>query len=117
MTVRHRHAIPALLVLLVLFSSQAAYAVQAQARPKGHCADHAPAEKTEKSCPLPLWLTCCDEQPAVGTAASQPGPGSLLALPLASDLAAVLPDRQPPLPRRAEVPPDTPLSRSVVLLI
>ena len=114
MTVRHRNAIPALLVLLVLFASQAAYAAQAQARPNGHCAGGAPSEK---SCPLPLWLTCCDEQPAVGTAASQPGPGSLLALPLASDLAAILPDRQPPLPRRAEVPPDTPLSRFVVLLI
>lgn len=114
MTVRHRHAIPALLVLLVLLASQAAYAVQAQARPNGHCAGSAPAEK---SCPLPLWLTCCDDQPAVGTAASQPGPGSLLALPLASELAAALPDRLPPLLRRAEVPADTPQSRSVVLLI
>jgi len=86
MPVRYRHALPALLVLLVLFASQAAYAVQAQARPNGHCAGSAPSEK---SCPLPL----------------------------ASELAAVLPDRRPPLLRRAEVPPDTPLSRSVVLLI
>jgi hypothetical protein len=117
MPVSYRRAVPALLVLLVLFSSQAAYAVQAQARPSGHCADHAPAEKTEKSCPLPLWLTCCDEQPAVGTAASQPGPGSLLALPAGSELAAVLPHSHAPLLRRAEVPPDTPMSRSVVLLI
>ena len=114
MTVRTRHAAPALLVLLVLFASQAAYAMQAQARPNGHCAGSAPSEK---SCPFPLWLTCCDEQPAVGTAASQPGPGSLLVLPLDSELASAPPDRQPPLLRRAEVPPDTPLSRSVVLLI
>ena len=117
MTVPIRRTLPALLVLLVLFASQLAYAAQATSRPSGHCAGHAPAEKTEKSCPLPLWLTCCDQQAAVGTAASQPGPGSLLALAAGSELVAAVPDRQPPLPRRAEVPPDTPLSLSVVLLI
>ena len=117
MLVRYRHALPALLVLLVLFASQLAYAAQATARPSGHCAGHMPAEKTDKSCPLPLWLTCCDQQPAVGTAASQPGPGSLLALPAGSELAVVRQDQQSPLPGRAEIPPDTPLRLSVVLLI
>jgi hypothetical protein len=117
MPVRCRHTVPALLVLLVLFASQLAYLAQATTRSNGHCAGGAPPEKTGKGCPLPLWLTCCDEQAAVGTAASHPGPGSLLALPAGSQLAAAVPDRQPPLPRRAEVPPDTPLSRSVVLLI
>jgi hypothetical protein len=117
MTVRTRLTVPALLVLLVLFASQAAYAVQAQDRSNGHCAGNPPAQKTDEGCPLPLWLTCCDEQAAVGTALSQPGPGSLLALPAGSELAAVLPDRRPPLPRRAEIPPDTPLRLSVVLLI
>jgi hypothetical protein len=115
MAVRTRHAVPALLVLLVLFASQAAYAAQAQARPNAHCAGSAPPE--EQGCPLPLWLTCCDEQAAVGTALSQPAPGSLLVLPLDCPLASVLPVSLPPHPRRAEVPPDTPLSRSVVLLI
>jgi hypothetical protein len=117
MTVRNRHAIPALLVLLVLFASQAAYAAQAQARPNGHCAGSAPAEKSDQGCPLPLWLTCCDDQAAVGTAGATSCAASLLALPAGSELAAARPDRHPPLPRRAEVPPDTPLSRSVVLLI
>jgi hypothetical protein len=116
MTVRTRHAVPALLVLLVLFASQAAYAAQAQGRSNSHCTGgSAPAEA--EGCPLPLWLTCCDEQAAVGTALSQPAPGSLLVLPLDCPLASVLPAFLPPLPRRAEVPPDTPLSRSVVLLI
>jgi hypothetical protein len=117
MLVRNRHAVPALLVLLVLFASQAAYAAQAQGRPNGHCAGSAPEQESGEGCPLPLWLTCCDDQAAVGTALNQPGPGGLLVLPAGSELAAVLPDRRPLHPRRAEVPPDTPLSRSVVLLI
>lgn len=114
MAVRYRHAVPALLVLLVLFASQAAYAVQAQDRSNGHCAGTAPPDE---SCPLPLWLTCCDDQAAVGTPLNSPGPGSLLALPLDSELAFVLPALRSPLARRAEIPPDTPLIRSVVLLI
>jgi hypothetical protein len=117
MIVPIRRTLPALLVLFVLFASQLAYAAQAASRPSGHCAGHAPAEKTDKSCPLPLWLTCCDEQPAVGTAASQPGPSSLLALATGSELAAVLPHSHVPLLGSAEVPPDTPLRLSVVLLI
>ena len=114
MAVRTRRAVPALLVLFVLFASQAAYAAQAQDRSNGHCAGTAPPEQ---SCPLPLWLTCCDDQAAVGTSLNAPGPGSLLALPLDSELAFVLPALRSPLARRAEIPPDTPLSRSVVLLI
>jgi hypothetical protein len=114
MTVRYRHAIPALLVLLVLFASQAAYAAQAQDRSNGHCAGSAPPED---GCPRPLWLTCCEEQAAVGTALSQPVPGSLLVLPLDCPLASVLPAIRSPIAKRAEIPPDTPLSRSVVLLI
>jgi hypothetical protein len=114
MVVQSRRIVPAILVLLVLVASQAAYAVQAQDRPSGHCAGTAPPEE---SCPLPLWLTCCDDRAAVGTALNGPGPGSLLALPLDSELAFVLPALRSPLARRAEIPPDTPLSRSVVLLI
>ena len=114
MVVQPRRIVPAVLVLLVLVASQAAYAAQAQARPSGHCAGSAP---TQQSCPLPLWLTCCDDHAAVGTALKAPSPGSLLALPLDSELASVLPATFSPIARRAEVPPDTPLSRSVVLLI
>jgi hypothetical protein len=114
MSMRHRLVLPALLVLLVLFANQAAYAAQAQDRSNGHCAGSAPAED---GCPLPLWLTCCDEQAAVGTGLNQPAPGSLLVLSLDCPLVWVLPASLPPLPRHAQVPPDTPLSRSVVLLI
>ena len=114
MVVRSRRVVPALLVLLVLFASQASYVVQAQERPNGHCAGTAPPEE---SCPLPLWLTCCDDHAAVGTALSAPGPGSLLALPLDSELTAVRPAIRSPIPGRDEIPPDTPLRRSVVLLI
>jgi hypothetical protein len=117
MTVPIRRALPALLVLFVLFASQAAYAAQAQDRPNGHCAGSAPAEQGEKSCPLPLWLTCCDDQAAVGTAAGAPDAAGLLVLPAGSELASLAPAPGPPRARSAEVPPDTPLSRSVVLLI
>ncbi|HEY8153159.1 MAG TPA: hypothetical protein VII72_03430 [Myxococcota bacterium] len=114
MPVRHRRVVPAVLVLLVLFASQAAYAAQAQGRPSGHCAGTAPPTE---SCPLPLWLTCCDDRAAVGTALNGPGPGSLLVLPLDSELGSVLPATRTPIARRAEIPPDTPLSRFAVLLI
>ncbi len=114
MAVRYRRIVPALLVLLVLFASQAAYAAQAQDRSNGHCGGAAPPEQ---SCPLPLWLTCCDDQAAVGTPLNGPGSGSLLPLPAGSELALVLPAIRSPLARLAEIPPDTPLSRSVVLLI
>jgi hypothetical protein len=117
MIVQTRRVVPALLVLLVLFASQAAYAAQAQDRANGHCAGTAPAEQSQQSCPLPLWLTCCDDQAAVGTSLNSPGPGSLLALPLQTELALVVPALRSPLASRAEIPPDTPLSRSVVLLI
>ena len=114
MVVKSRRIVPAVLVLVVLVASQAAYAAQAQGRPSGHCAGTAPAQP---SCPLPLWLTCCDDHAAVGTALNAPGPVSLLVLPLDSELASVLPAIGSPIARRAETPPDTPLSRSVVLLI
>jgi hypothetical protein len=114
MIMRARRIVPAALVLLVLFASQAAYAAQAQARPSGHCAGM-PAP--ERSCPLPLWLTCCDVHAAVGTAPSAPGPGSLLVLPLDSELALVLPAPRSPIAEPAEVPPDTSLTRSAVLLL
>jgi len=114
MAVRTRRVVPAVLVLLVLFASQAAYAAQAQDRSNGHCAGTAPPQQ---SCPLPLWLTCCDDRAAVGTALNGPGPASPLALPLDSELAGTLPAIRSPIARRAEIPPDTPLSRSVVLRI
>jgi hypothetical protein len=115
MAVQTRRIVPAVLVLLVLIASQAAYAAQAQSRSNGHCAGTAPPEQ---SCPLPLWLTCCDNHAAVGTALKGPGPGNPLALPLASELASVVPPEiWSPTAKRAEIPPDTLLSRSVVLLI
>ena len=114
MAVQARRAVFAVLVLLVLFASQAAYAAQAQGRSNGHCAGEAPPEQ---SCPLPLWLTCCDDHAAVGTALEGPGPGSLLLLPLESASAPALRAAHSPAAMRADLPPDTILSRSVVLLI
>jgi hypothetical protein len=114
MAVSYRRVVPALLVLLVLFASQAAYAAEARDRPNGHCAGTAPPEE---SCPLPLWLTCCDDQAAVGTALSQPPAASPLALRLDSALDAPLAPVRVLAAARAAIPPDTPLSRSVVLLI
>jgi hypothetical protein len=114
MAVQARRAVFAVLVLLVLFTSQAAYAAQAQDRSNGHCAGEAPPEQ---SCPLPLWLTCCDDHAAVGTALNGPGPGSLLALPLESAWVCALTASGSPTARPADVPPDTPSRRSVVLLI
>lgn len=114
MAVQTRRLFPAVLVLLVLFASQAAYAVQAQGRSNGHCAGQAPPEE---SCPLPLWLTCCDDHAAVGTALNGPGPGSPLALRLESAPATAITASWSPAARQAAIPPDTLLGRSVVLLI
>lgn len=115
MAVKVRRVVPAVLVLLVLFASQTAYVAQAQDRPSGHCAGAEPAPA--ESCPLPLWLTCCDDQAAVGTALHGPGPGSLLALPLDSAFAGFAPSADSRAAKVAAIPPDTPLRRSVVLLI
>jgi len=115
MAVQARRAVFAVLVLLVLFASQAAYAAEAQSRPKGHCAGAAPP--ADGACRLPLWLTCCDDHAAVGTALNGPGPGSLLVLPIESGGIPALMTARSPTARRAEIPPDTPLRQSVVLLI
>jgi hypothetical protein len=114
MTVQARRIVPAVLVLLVLFASQAAYVAQAQDRANGHCAGTAPPAE---SCSIPLWLTCCDDQAAVGTALKAPGPGSLFALPLDSAFAGFAPAADSRVASLAAIPPDTPLRRSVVLLI
>jgi len=111
--------LPALLVLGVLFVSQAAYAAGAFERPSGHCAQAMPAQPapSESSCPLPLWLACCDAQAAVSTHAAPVPVGGTLALPLAS---AALPARsvgEMRLAPRSEIPPDTPLSRTDILQI
>jgi len=114
MVVKTRRIVPAVLVLLVLFASQAAYAVQAQDRSNGHCAGEAPSED---SCPLPLWLTCCDHQAAVGTALHAPGPGSLLALRLEVAPVSAPAAARSPAAGHPEIPPDTLSRRSVILLI
>jgi len=114
MAVQARRIVPAVLVLLVLFASQVAYATEAQSRPNGHCAGAAPPAG---SCRLPLWLTCCDDHAAVGTALNGPGPGSLLVLPIESAGIPALMTARSPTATRAEIPPDTPLRQSVVLLI
>ena len=114
MAMKPHRLLPALLVLGVLFASQAAYAADASPRPNGHCAEPAPAEQ---SCPLPLWLTCCDELPAVSSAAAPIQPNGVLALPCE---AAALPARFAArlwVVARAEIPPDTPLSRTGILQI
>ena len=114
MAVQARRAVISVLVLLVLFASQAAYAVQAQGRSNGHCAGEAPPAE---SCPLPLWLTCCDDHAAVGTALNGPGTGSPLALRLESASAFAFTATKPQAAMRADLAPDTPLRRSVILLI
>jgi hypothetical protein len=115
MAVQARLSVFAVLVLLVLFTSQAAYATQAQDRPNGHCAGAAPP--ADGACRLPLWLTCCDDHAAVGTALFGPGPGSQLMLPLAFARVPALTPARSPAATRVEIPPDTPLSRSGILLI
>jgi len=114
MAVQPRRIVPAVLVLLVLLASQVGYAAEVLSRPSGHCAGAMPSQEP---CRLPLWLTCCEDHAAVGTALNGPGPGSLLALRLESASVSVLSATRSPATRRAEIPPDTPLSRSIVLLI
>ena len=115
MAVQTRRAVFSVLVLLVLFTSQAAYAAQAQDRPHGHCAGTPPP--ADGACRLPLWLTCCDDHAVVGTALDGPGPGSLLVLPLEFARVPALTATRSLTARRAEFPPDTPLRLSAVLLI
>jgi hypothetical protein len=114
MAVQARRAVFAVLVLLMLLASQVGYAAELISRPSGHCAGATP---DEQPCRLPLWLTCCEDHAAVGSALNGPGPGSLLVLPLESSPDPALMASRSPAARRAEAPPDTPLSRSVVLLI
>jgi hypothetical protein len=114
MIVQTRRILPAVLVLLVLLASQVGYAAELISRPSGHCAGATPSEEP---CRLPLWLTCCEDRAAVGTAFDAPGPGSLLALPLEPSRDPAQMAARSLAARGAEIPPDTPLSRSVVLLI
>lgn len=112
MRVPIRRSIPALLVLLVLFASQAVYAAGSADPPSGHCAGNAPPPE---HCQLPLWLTCCDDQAAIPVGVSPIGPGASLALPLASALIPVLVSGDGPMAVQIEMPPDTPSRRSSVL--
>jgi hypothetical protein len=114
MAVRARQVVPALLVLLVLFASQAAYAARAYERPNGHCAGSAPPETP---CQLPLWLPCCDDQAAVsaGTVVLPPAPGLALALEAAHAPALALSIAASE--SGAALPPATPLRLGVLLQI
>jgi len=114
MAVQARRAVVAVLVLLVLFASQVGYAAELISRSNGDCAGAMPSQEP---CRIPLWLTCCDDHAAVGTALSAPGPGGLLALPFEPARDPALMATRSPAARRVEIPPDSPLSRSVVLLI
>jgi hypothetical protein len=114
MAVQPRRIVPAVLVLLVLLASQVGYAAELLSRPSGHCAGAMPSPEP---CRLPLWLTCCEDHAAVGTALNGPGPSGLLALRLEPASVPFLTTTRSPAARRAELPPDTPLIRSVVLLI
>jgi hypothetical protein len=114
MAVQTRRIVPALAVLLVLFASQAAYAAGAFGRPSGHCARSAPPEQ---SCPLPLWLTCCDDHPAVPVGVSPIAAGGTLVLPVETVLAPLLAAGDAPITARVRVPPDTPSRRSTVLQV
>ena len=118
MLVKPAHSLPAMLMLLVLLGSQAAYAAGAFERAASdHCARSMPAQAPARHCPLPLWLSCCDDQAAVPAGAAPLGSGSQLLLPLATALVqapvwAALPGERP-----VPIPPDTPLRLSSVLLI
>jgi hypothetical protein len=114
MAVQARRAVLAVLVLLVLFASQVGYAAELISRPSGHCAGAMPSEEP---CRLPLWLTCCDDHAAVGKAHRAPGLGGMLVLPVELAREPALAATRSPAAGRAEIQPDTPLSRSVVLLI
>jgi hypothetical protein len=112
MVVRTRRILPALLVLLVLFASQAAYAAGAFERPSGHCASSAPPEHP---CRLPLWLTCCDDHAAVPVGTNPHAPRASLVLPLETALVSLLAAGDAPIAARVRVPPDTPSRLSAVL--
>jgi len=109
---RSRRILPALLVLLVLFASQAAYAAGAFERSSGHCAGSAPPSQP---CRLPLWLTCCDDHAAVSFGASPLGPSGTLVLPVETALVPLLTAGAAPIAARVRIPPDTPLRRFSVL--
>jgi hypothetical protein len=115
MVVASRRVVPALVVLLVIFASQAAYAADAFERANGHCAAAAPPP--DERCPLPLWLPCCDAQAAVGTGITGPIGAGPLALPLEAASAPMLASGLGPDARRAEIPPEPPSRLSTVLRI
>lgn len=120
MTVKPARSLPALLVLFVLLGSQVAYAAGASSPAvSDHCArSSAPLqEKPAESCPLPLWLICCDDQAAVSAGAGSFSPAAWLVLPLETALAPARVATLLPRAARAEIPPDTPLRLSTVLLI
>jgi hypothetical protein len=114
--VRSRRLVPALVVLLVLFASQAAYAAEVFERPSGHCAAAAPPP--DERCPLPLWLPCCEDQAAVGQLrVAAPEPAGPLVLAAEAALAQPCAAAGAPEVRRAAIPPDPPSRLSTVLLI
>ena len=126
MIVKSLRILPALLVLLVLFASQAAYAAgaferPAAASPNGHCGGSAPpaapssAPPAEQPCRLPLWLTCCDDHAAVPAGPAPIGASGALVLPLETALVPVIAARDALAAVRVEIPPDTPARLSSVL--
>jgi len=112
MAVQARRIVPVLIVLFVLFASQAAYAAGAFERPSGHCAGSAPPEQP---CRLPLWLSCCDDHAAVPVGVSPTRPSAALVLPLETALVSALAAAGAPTAPRAAIPPDTPSRLSAVL--
>jgi hypothetical protein len=119
MLMRSARSLQALLVLFVLLGSQVAYAAGGSSPAvSDHCARSAPPqEKPADSCPLPLWLTCCDDQAAVSAGAGSFAPAAQLVLPLETALVAAPAATLLPRAARAEIPPDTPYRLSTVLLI
>jgi hypothetical protein len=107
--------LPALLVLFVLAASQILYAADALAVPRGHCA--AMPAPADVPCQLPLWLTCCDEQPAVQAGPNAPLMGFALALPLAPALAPEPRSFLGGVAAEPRLPPGSPHHLSVVLQI
>ena len=121
MAVKKLRIIPALLVLLVLSASQAAYAAgaferPASASPDDHCAGGG-APPAEQPCRLPLWLTCCDDHAAVPAGPGPIGAAGALVLPLASALVPELCAWDALAAARVEIPPDTPARLSTVLQV